>query len=272
LDKEYEDIKKPESKVGDVYILGDHRIMCGDSTKQEDVIKLMNDNLADMIFTDPPFNMDYKSQTKGGILNDHLPEEIFVQFALDFIERMKESIKHGGAFYICSGYNSYIPFVYALKQNGLEVQDTIVWVKNMLGLGMNDYRHKHEIILKAKKNKKKGQPIIYGWNGGKHYFAETHSEADVWEVSKRATNTMVHPTQKPLELISRAIRNSSKRDQVVLDLFIGGGSTLMSCEKEGRKCYGMELDAKYVDICIKRWEKFTGKKAELLTNNNEQVK
>jgi DNA modification methylase len=132
----------------------------------------------------------------------------------------------------------------------------------MLGMGINDYRHKHETMIKAKKGKKKGQPIMYGWNGGRHYFKETHSEADVWEISKRATNTMVHPTQKPIELVSRAIRNSSKREEIVLDLFLGSASTLVSCEKEGRICYGMEMDPKFVEVAIRRFEALTGVKAQ----------
>lgn len=262
-EEEHDKIKESKIKVGDMYILGKHRIMCGDSTKEKDVTKLLGGRVADMVFTDPPYNMDYKSHKKGGILNDNMPEEMFVEFAMEFIARMKESIKTGGAFYICSGYNSFVPFLYALKSNGLELQDTIIWVKNMLGMGMNDYKHKHELIIKAQKKskKKKGQPIMYGWNGGNHYFADTHSEADVWEVSKRSTNTMVHPTQKPLELVSRAIRNSSKRGEIVLDLFLGSASTLIAAEKEERVCFGLELDPKYIETAIKRFEAYTDQKA-----------
>jgi DNA modification methylase len=172
---------------------------------------------------------------------------------------MKEALRPGGTFYICSGYGSYIPFVYAMEMAGLEFANPIVWVKNSLGMGMNDYRHKHEMLIKAKKGIKKGQPILYGWNEGKHYFKEVREEADVWEIKRRATNILVHPTQKPLELVGRAIRNSSKRDEIVLDLFGGSGSTLISAEKEGRKCYMMEIDNKYVSVILDRWMNLTGK-------------
>jgi site-specific DNA-methyltransferase (adenine-specific) len=251
-------IKKSKVKLGKIYQLGNHRIMCGDATKEEDVKKLMGGKQADMVWTDAPYNMNYKSKKKGGILNDNMAEEKFVEFSEQFVARIKENLKSGGAFYMCSGYSSYIPFIYAIKSNNLEFANPIIWVKNNLGMGMNDYRHSHEMILKGKGNKKSAQPILYGWNEGKHYFVDVHDEADVWEIKKRATNTMVHPNQKPIELISRAIRNSSKRDQIVLDLFGGSFSTLISCEKEGRIFYGMDLDPKYVEIGIKRWQKLTG--------------
>jgi DNA modification methylase len=257
-EQEYENIKKSRIKLGEIYQLGKHRIMCGDATEEEDVKKLMGGKQADMVWTDAPYNMNYKSKKKGGILNDNMKEEKFVEFSEQFVARIKENLKSGGVFYMCSGYSSYIPFIYALKANNLEFANPIIWVKNQLGMGMNDYRHSHEMILKGKGNKKSAQPILYGWNEGKHYFINVHDEGDVWEIKKRATNTMVHPTQKPIELISRAIRNSSKRDQIVLDLFGGSFSTLISCEKEGRIFYGMDLDPKYVEIGIKRWQKLTG--------------
>ena len=195
-----------------------------------------------------------------------MEQDAFVDFSVEFTARMTENMKSGGVFYICSGYNSYVPFRYALEVNKLEFASPIVWVKNTLGMGMNDYRHSHELILKAKKGavpkRKKAETMIYGWNKGKHYFAGGHDEADVWEIKKRGTNTMVHPTQKPLALVNRAIKNSSKHKEVVLDLFLGSGSTLIAAEKTGRKCYGIELDAKYIDAAIMRWEALTGNKAE----------
>jgi len=259
--EEYEGIKKPKAKIGDLYLLGNHRLFCGDSTKEEDVDKLMKEEVADMVFTDPPYNMNYKSKEKGGIIGDNQTEKEFIEFSIKFIQRMKESLRAGGTFYICSGYGSYIPFVYAMKVAELEFANPIIWVKNSLGMGMNDYRHKHEMLIRAKKGKKKGQPILYGWKEGEHYFKDVRNEADVWEIKRRATNILVHPTQKPIELCSRAIRNSSKRDEIVLDLFGGSGSTLISAEKEGRTAYLMELDPKYIDIIINRWEAYTKEKA-----------
>lgn len=259
-------VKKPKAKKGDVYKLGEHRLVCGDSTSTEDVERLMGGVKADLVFMDPPYNMNYVSHAKGTILNDNMDEESFVAFCVAFISRMKESTKTGGVFYICSGYQSYMPFLYALKANGLDNAVPIIWVKNTMGVGMIDYRHKHEMVIKAKKapepKRKKAQPILYGWNGGKHYFMDTHEEADVWTISKVATNGMVHPTQKPIALINRAIKNSSKRGGIVLDLFGGSGATLIAAEKTGRKALLMELDPKYVDTIIKRWEALTGQRAE----------
>ena len=260
-EEEHDKIKTPTTKPGDLYQVGDHRLLCGDSTKKEDVGKLMGGELANMIFTDPPYNMNIKGK-QGKIMNDNMEEEKFIEFAIEFMARMKEASKTGASFYICSGYSSYIPFIYAMKENGLEFANPIVWVKNTLGMGMNDYRHSHEMLLKAKKKTKTATPILYGWNTGKHYFKDVRNEADVWEISRRVTTTMVHPTQKPLELVGRAIRNSSKRNDIVLDLFAGSGSTLISAEKEGRRCFAMELDQKYCDVIIARFEKFTGIKAE----------
>lgn len=212
--------KKPEVKRGDLYRLGEHMLMCGDSTVKEDVEKLMGGVKADMVFSDPPYNMNYVSHDKGGILNDNMGEEQFIAFCEAFMSRFKEATKTGGAFYLCSGYQSYMPFVYAMKMNGINFAGPIIWVKNSLGMGMNDYRHKHEMVIKAKNEKvskrKKAQPILYGWNGGRHYFADTREEADVWDVKRVGTNAMQHPTQKPIALINRAIKNSSKR---------GGGGT-----------------------------------------------
>lgn len=265
-EKTVEAIKRPVAKRGDVYKLGTHRIMCGDSTDPKDLKTLMGDMKADMVFTDPPYNMNYTSHTKGGILNDHMEEEKFIEFCEAFMARLKENTRTGGVFYICSGYQSYMPFVFALKNQGMNFAGPIIWVKNSLGMGMNDYRHKHEMIIKVKKEKepkrKKAQPILYGWNGGRHYFADTREEADVWSISRVGGNVMVHPTQKPIALINRALKNSSKRGGVVLDLFGGSGATLIAAEKTGRNSYTMELDPKYVDVIVKRWEALSGERAE----------
>ncbi len=258
---------EPKAKRGDLYQLGDHVLMCGDSTSKEDVEKLMGGVQADMVFTDPPYNMNYVSHEKGGILNDNMEEDKFVDFATAFIARMREATRAGAAYYICSGFSSYAPFAYALRVNEFRTSSVIVWVKNTLGMGMNDYRHKHEIVVKTKAPEKKtrakkAEPIHYGWKEGAHYFPEIRNEADVWEVDKRGTNTMSHPTQKPIALINRAIKNSSKRGEVVLDLFGGSGSTLVAAQKTGRRSYVMELDPKYVDAIVKRWEALTGTKAK----------
>ncbi len=268
VEKAIEAIKKPKAKQGDVYQLGNHRIGCLDSTSPEDMEKLLGGVKADMVWMDPPYNMAYESHTKGAIMNDNMGEEAFIEFCEKFMERMKENMKVGGAFYICSGYQSYMPFVYALKSISMNYAGPIIWVKNTLGMGMNDYRHKHKMILKGKKppepKRNKAQPILYGWNGGRHYFVDTHEEADVWNVGKLAGVSMIHPTQKPLALINKAILNSSKHGEAVLDLFGGSFGALIACEKSGRKFYGCDLDPKFVDLGIKRWEALTGNKAEKL--------
>ena len=260
-------IKKPKAQLGDIYELGGHRLMCGDSTKEDEVEKLMDRAKADMVFTDPPYNVNYESSgSLGGIKNDNMGAEAFIAFSEAFIKQMAYASKPGAPFYICSGYSSFPTFLYALRVNGFEFSTPIVWVKNNTSLGWGDYRHKNEMVIKTKKpaDKKKGQPILYGWKEGRHYFAETRFEADVWEIKRRASNTMVHPTQKPLEIVRRAIENSSERGGAVLDLFGGSGSTLIACEQTGRKAYLMELDPKYVDVIVKRWERFTNKTAKKL--------
>lgn len=259
VERALEVAKKPKAKRGDVYMLGDHRVMCGDSTSAEDVDTLMGGLMADMVFCDPPYNMNIEGK-QGKILNDHMAAENFVTFSEAFIGQMKRASKPGAPFYICSGYSSYIPFVFALKEHGLEFANPIIWVKNSLGMGMNDYRHQHEMVIKAKNTnkKKRAQPILYGWNAGKHYFREVHDEGDVWQISKHAINTMVHPTQKPLALINRAIKNSSQRGGAVLDLFGGSGATLISAHRTGRRAFIMELDPRYLDVIVKRWEALSG--------------
>ncbi|MHB8276490.1 MAG: site-specific DNA-methyltransferase [Candidatus Humimicrobiaceae bacterium] len=276
IEEEAEKIKEPKTKRGDIYTMGDHKLICGDSTKEETYKALLEGKQADMVFTDPPYNVNYSGQGKlGGILNDNMAEEKFVEFTLDFVARIQENLKTGGVFYMCSGWSSYPIFVYAIKAFKMEFANPIVWVKNNTTLGWNDYKYKYEMVVKGKnkgKNKdKKSTPILYGWNGGRHYFIETRFESDVWEIKRKASNQMVHPTQKPLELIAKAITNSSHRGEIVLDNFSGSGATLMACEKTKRKFYGIELDPKYCDVIIARWEKYTEKKAVLseeLTNDN----
>lgn len=219
-----------------------------------------------MVFCDPPYNVAIKGK-QGTIMNDDMDEERFVAFAEAFIAQMKESTRAGAPFYICSGYSSYPTFLWALRKNGFKFSTVIVWVKNNTSLGWGDYRHKHEMIVKTKREpekKRKGQPILYGWKDGSHYFPETRFEADVWEIKRRSSNTMVHPTQKPIELVAKAVKNGCERGKIVLDLFGGSGSTLIAAEREKRRAFLMELDPKYVDVIVKRWEMFTGKKAKLI--------
>lgn len=267
IEKAIEEIKEPISKYGDLWQLEEHKLCCGDATKEKDIKGLMGEEQADCVFTDPPYNVNYSGQGKlGKIMNDNMTEEEFIDFTLKFIKVMKGSLKTGGVFYMCSGWSSYPIFMYAIKMNEMVFANPIVWIKNNTTLGWNDYKYKYEMVIKGKarkkkKKKKKSIPILYGWNGGKHYFVDTRFESDVWEIKRRASNTMIHPTQKPIALINKAIKNSSKRGELILDMFGGSGPTLISCEKLDRICRINELDPIYCDVIIDRWEQYTGKKA-----------
>ena len=266
IEKAVSEKRIPTSKPGEMWQLGKHRLLCGDSTKTEDIRKLMGEEQADCVFTDPPYNVNYSGQGNlGGIMNDNMEEEEFIQFTLKFMEALKAGLKTGGVFYMCSGWSSYPIFLYAIKASGMKFANPIIWVKNNTTLGWNDYKYKYEMLIKGKKKtkgKKSSTPILYGWNGGKHYFKDTRYESDVWEINRRASNSMIHPTQKPILLINRAISNSTKRGEMVLDLFGGSGATLISCEKLNRVCRLNELDPIYCDVIIDRWEQYTREKAE----------
>jgi DNA modification methylase len=253
---------EPISKVGELYELGPHRLLCGDATKPENYKALMAGQAADFIFTDPPYNVDYHptEQDKfGPILGDNMGEEDFINFIIEATTRMKENIRPGGVFYICTVFPSYPVFIYAIKTTGLIFSHGIVWIKNTATMGWSDYRSKYELILKARKTKRKrAQPIIYGWRKGKHYFPDRKYDSDVWEFAKRSSQTMLHPTQKPLGLIQKAIRNSSRPGEAVLDPFAGSGSTIIAADREGRTAYAMDLDPAYIDVIIRRYAALGG--------------
>jgi DNA modification methylase len=245
---------KSDVRPGDLFTAGPHRILCGDATQPWAYEALLEGKKADLVFTDPPYNVKYEGTKYGPIAGDNLSEEKFVEFTLAFLTRMKENTKAGGVFYICSGYSSYPVFIYGIKAVGMTFSTPIIWIKNAASLGWSDYHHKHEMVLKAQQSKRKtAVPILYGWKGGKHYFLDIRSEADVWEISKRASSTMLHPTQNPLAMIQRAIRNSSRPGELVLDPFGGSGSTMIAAEREGRKAATIELDPIYIDVMIRRY-------------------
>jgi len=248
--------KEAKAKLGELYELGPHRLLCGDATDPKAYEALMDGKLADIVFTDPPYNVAYVggvSSKFGPILGDDMTEEQFVEFVIIFIGHMKANLKTGGVFYICSGYSPYSIFVYAFKHHRLTYACPIIWVKNVTTFNWADYRGKNEMLLKARKGKKKAQPILYGWNKGRHYFMDHKFEADVWEIARRGSQTMLHPTQKPLGLIQRALRNSSRPKEIVLDPFVGSGSTIVAAEREDRIAYAMDLDPIYIDVTIRRY-------------------
>jgi DNA modification methylase len=227
------------SEQGDIYLLGNHRVMCGDSTKKPDVQRLLDKATIDMIFTDPPYNVDYEG-TAGKIKNDKMEDDNFYLFLYDAFTNMFEATKDGGAIYVCHADTEGLNFRNAFKNAGFKLAECLVWVKNALVLGRQDYHWRHE-------------PILYGWKeGAAHYFVDDRTQDTIWEYHKPKKNDE-HPTMKPLELVGRAISNSSRVGEKVLDLFGGSGSTLIAADQLQRKAFLMELDEKYVDVIVKRY-------------------
>jgi DNA modification methylase len=252
--------ENPVTVEGDVWILGNHRLMCGDSTSIDAVDKLMDGQKADMVFTDPPYGMSYGGgragkigstdgtvKKHGVILGDTFKGNDLIGMIRDAVGSAVTVSKSGSSKYICFPWRTYSEFEEALAQIDLTPTACIVWDKKSIGLGNANYRPQHEFIFYAK-----GE----NWHGDK-------AQSDVWYMSRGATGQYVHPTQKPVELIEKAINNSSKGQDVVIDVFGGSGSTLIACEKTNRYCRMMELDPKYCDVIVKRWEEFTGKEAVL---------
>jgi DNA modification methylase len=257
-DDEIPEVKESKVKRGDIWQLGEHRIMCGDSTSSDDVAKLMNGEKADLVFTDPPWNVNYGAVTENNaqgdkprtILNDKMETTDFKEFMSSSFLNMSVSSKDGCPTYVVMSAQEWGNLMLTLKNNEYHWSSTIVWNKDHLVLSRKDYHTKYE-------------PIWYGWKEGAARLCplKDRKQSDVWDV-KRPIKSPLHPTTKPIELIEIAINNSSIRDSIVLDLFLGSGSTLIAAEKLNRKCYGMELDEKYCDVIIERWEQFTGQKAK----------
>ena len=250
---EIDEESEPTAKLGDVYQLGRHRLMCGDSTSIDDVDKLMAGVKADLLLTDPPYNVAYegKSKDKLTIQNDNMDNDSFRQFLRDAFSAADSVMKEGAVFYIWhAGLESY-NFMGSCFDVGWKVRQCIIWNKNSMVMGRQDYQWKHE-------------PCLYGWkDGAGHLWASDRKQTTVinWD---RPTKDNIHPTMKPVGLFDYQIKNNTKGGDIVLDLFNGSGTTIMACEQNGRTGYAMELDPRYVDATIKRWETFTGEKAVLL--------
>lgn len=289
--------KEAKSQRGEIYQLGEHRLMVGDSTIAEDVQRLMNGKLADLVVTDPPYNVglgqnksrpirpseakQLHRRTDGLIIeNDEWEDDAeFVSFLVKAFGNFKSVLKDGGAFYIWHASNTSGSFLTACEEVGLTIRQTLIWVKNAFALGRQDYQWKHE-------------PCLYGWNDGAgHYFVYDRTLPTVFDddidfdsltkeqavkllkdITEWAEPTSVlredkpnrselYPTMKPVPLIARLIYNSSKKGELVLDLFGGSGTTLIASEELGRVCYMMEYDPLYADVIIERYETITGKKA-----------
>ena len=269
--------EEPKAKLGEIYILGKHRLMCGDSTSIADVEKLMGEQQADLLLTDPPYNVDYEGGTdrKLKIKNDNMEDQAFRQFLIEVYKAADHVMKPGAPFYIWHADSEGANFRGAAKDMGWQIRECLIWVKNSLVLGRQDYQWRHE-------------PCLYGWKAGAaHYFTDSRAESTVIEdqvnvdkLSKEELKTLckklldpgiettvirekkpsindVHPTMKPVKLFGRLVKNSSKRNDIVLDLFGGSGTTIVACEQLNRRAYLMELDPAYVDVIIDRYQTLT---------------
>lgn len=284
---------EPICKKGDVWKLGGHRLICGDSTDRETIAKLMNGEQADLYLTDPPYNVNYEEKAaalnewrpnKNGAMkieNDKMGDEDFYIFLRSAFETANKFLKDGGAFYIWHADMEGLNFRQAVRDTGWPIKECLIWNKNILVIGRQDYQWKHE-------------PCLYGWKeGAAHYFVDDRKQTTVFAdkeeinpkkmkkdelvrfveeiLSDKISTTVInedkpsasalHPTMKPIKLLARQIRNSTKKDELVYDGFGGSGSTLIACEQLGRRCYTCELDERYCDVIIQRWETLTGQKA-----------
>lgn len=249
--------EEPKSKLGDIYQLGNHRLMVGDSTIITDVEKLMGGELADMLLTDPPYNVNYEGKTKDKlkIENDEMDNDSFRQFLVDAFSNADAVMKPGAVFYIWHADSEGYNFRGACFDVGWTVRQCLIWNKNSMVMGRQDYHWKHE-------------PCLYGWKDGSgHLWASDRKQTTILNFDKPTRNDL-HPTMKPIPLFDYQIKNNTKECDVVLDLFGGSGTTIMACEQNNRKAYVMEYDPRYADVIIDRWEQFTGKKAALINADN----
>lgn len=242
----------PISKFGQIWKLGRHRLMCGDSTSEENVKALLGGAKADILLTDPPYGVDYTGKTKDAlkIQNDAKTDEEMIEFLSSAFRAADAVMKPGAVFYIWYAGTKEHAFDKACQLTGWEVRQILIWAKNTMVMGRQDYQWKHE-------------PCIYGWKGGAgHLWASDRKQTTILEFDRPIANKE-HPTMKPIALFDYQIQNNTKGGDIVLDLFGGSGTTIMACEQNGRNACVMEYDPKYVDVIIKRWENFTGEKAVL---------
>lgn len=247
--------EEPVSLKDDLWILGNHKLYCGDSTRAETYSNLLKDMTVDLMFTDPPYGMSYgggRSKSDGtvkvfGVIEgDDLRGDKLIKLIQDSVGCANSYLKQGAASYICFTWRCFNEFNIALENAGVNIKSCIVWDKKCIGLGFNNYRPQHEFIFYGK-----GE-----WYGAKN-------ESDVWHMSREPVSNYVHPTQKPVELVAKALLNSSKKGDIILDPFCGSGSTLIACEKHFRIARVIEIDPRYVDVTIRRWQDFTGEHALL---------
>jgi DNA modification methylase len=278
--------EQPKSKEGELYQLGRHYLYCGDATSDKALARLVGGGVMDLLLTDPPYNVDYQGKSPAAlkIINDKMCDSAFAEFLADSFSNIATALKPGGAWYIFHSDSEGENFRRAAREHLGKVRQCLIWNKNGFVVGRQDYHWKHE-------------PCLYGWKDGEaHYFTDDRTQSTVYEdkgidlkklkkdeaikmlediFSDKISTTIInedkptrndeHPTMKPVKLLARLIRNSTKQGESVIDPFGGSGSTLIACEQLGRKCYTMELDPRYVDVIIDRYEKLTGIKATLLS-------
>lgn len=252
-DEEVEEDEAPEvsedppvSKLGEIYELGRHRVMCGSATSEDDTNRLLGNLQLNLYLTDPPYNVDYTGKTKDAlkIENDQMDDGEFLAFLADSHRRADEHMKNGAAFYIFHADSEGYNFRAAVREVGWMLKQCLIWVKQSMVMGRQDYQWKHE-------------PILYGWkSGASHSWYTDRKQTTVLEFDRPSRSTE-HPTMKPINILAYLINNSTKAGDLVFDNFSGSGSTLIACEQTDRTCYGMELDPKYVDVIRKRYAKYT---------------
>lgn len=242
---------EPITKLGDIWQLGRHRLMCGDSTDKKTIDLLMDGAAADMLLTDPPYNVNYEGGTAAAlkIANDNMPAQQFFEFLKAAFEAADGAMHEGAAFYIWHAESEGLNFRTACEAAEWKVRQCLIWVKNSFVMGRRDYQWKHE-------------PCLYGWkDGARHNWYNDRCQTTILEFDRPVKNKD-HPTMKPVALFAYQIQNSTKKGDIVLDLFGGSGTTIIACEQTGRSGYCMELDPKYCDVIIKRFENLTGVKAK----------
>lgn len=254
------DAVQARAQPGQVWILGENRLMCGDATDLIALEALMGQQRADLVFTDPPYNVDYEGYTDKAlkIKNDKMTPEDFKNFLEMSFSAYHWACKDGASLYVCHPSSSQREFQEAIEKADFEVRCQIIWAKNTFAWGFGRYKFQHEPIFYCHR---KGETDA--WYGDKR-------QSTLWQERKPTANKM-HPTMKPVELVMRALTNSSKSGDVVLDLFGGSGTTLIAGEKLNRRVFTMELDPRYCDVILQRWEEFTGKRALLLTKEKAIV-
>ena len=248
-------------KRGDVWTVGRHKLMCGDATSQEDVNTLMEDKKANLIVTDPPYNVAFESSDGLSIKNDKMENTKFYEFLLAAFKNMASHLEKGGAAYVFHADTEGLNFRKAFIDAGFHLSGCCIWVKNSLVLGRSDYQWQHE-------------PVLYGFlQNGKHYWSKNagRSQTTIWNFDKPKKNKN-HPTSKPLDLLAYPIGNSSQENAIVIDTFGGSGSTLMTCEQTNRTCYMMELDEKYASVILRRYVEDTGNEENVFViRNGEKI-